>query len=232
MLAVRPRHVLFLSAVSCSAVLSIGSLCPGSLSSLSVVALARDLLGRWFGRVDIVLHLVAYTVLSGVLVSLLWHCTSFPARTPRCLGSSLPSERHQSCFGWFRRLAARDYHGIETSGEELGTCSTVEWEKRAPSPDKPVNADGHECLYDGASFSWPLFWRAFVCANLLGLVLEVLQGSIPLVQRKFQWMDVIANALGAALGASGALVLLSRVNARRLLRAGTSLPFSDSDTMV
>lgn len=232
MLAVRPRRVLFLSVVSCSVVLSIGSLCPGSLSSLSVAALARDLLGRWFGRVDIVLHLVAYAVLSSVLVSLLWHCASSPARTSRYLGSSLPSERYQGCFGWFRRLVARDHHGIETSGEELGTCRTAEWEKRALSPNEPVNADRYQCPYDAARFSWPLFWRAFVCANLLGLVLEVLQGSIPLVQRKFQWIDVIANGLGAALGASGALVLLSRVNARRRLRADTSLPISDSDTIV
>jgi hypothetical protein len=99
-------------------------------------------------------------------------------------------------------------------------------------PEKRLVGIHCEHVHGGIFFPWSLFWRAFFSANLLGLALEILQASIPLTQRAFQVIDVVANGLGAALGATAILLLMSRVYGQRVLVAETTSSALASTSMV
>ena len=70
---------------------------------------------------------------------------------------------------------------------------------------------------------WELRQRAVlgaVAAAAYGAVLEALQGLLPVLQRGFNWADILANCIGAAGGALGAawLIRLSAKPTSRDLR--------------
>jgi hypothetical protein len=180
-----------------------GSLCPTSFT-------AQGLLQHWPWRVDLQLHFLAYAVVAALVALLSWQRPVFlddVSCTSESRGSELTTTQLCESYqvGRERFAPAHIEPGLELEAGTVGTCGN--W-KRLPAAADRVSASVTRTKLS----LWTLFWRSVAVSVLLGLAVETLQALIPFVRRRFELADVLANSLGAMVGAA---VVLTRPMLKR-----------------